>query len=191
MFLSLLHYVPYVLSCLTCPVPLVLIPYLLSCSMCLLLYVLLYSLASCPTCSRASCAILPHVPRVRPTCTHASRASCPKCSRALQAFYPKSSRALFASFTMCSLVSRASCLASYNAPRASCTVCSCALHTSCLTCLVPSEPFFSLRTLLVPRNLSTLCANITFCALEFPCLNSHFSIHFLLVIFEGILLKLE
>ena len=57
-------------------------------------------------------------------------------------------------------------------------------HTWCLTCLVSYVPSFFIRPYtIVPRNLSTACAKITFSALEFPCLMLLFSAHFLLLIF--------
>ena len=65
--------VPYVLSCLTCLVPYVLLcltcllPYMLSCLTCLVLYVPFALRASCQTCSRVSCVLRTLVPHVSST----------------------------------------------------------------------------------------------------------------------------
>ena len=84
MFLkSLLNYVPYVVSYLTCIVPYVFS--FLTCLTCFVLYVL-----SCLTCPRASCALCF-------ACSHASRALCSTCSRtshAIMSYVPLVHRAL-------------------------------------------------------------------------------------------------
>ena len=94
-------------------------------------------------CSRVLCVSCP-------TCSCVLRASCPTCSRA----------------------SHTSCLRWFRTSHALCFTC---FVTYVASCLGPMWPYashfispFSLRTLL-SRTLSTLCPNITFCALEFPC----------------------
>ena len=115
--------------------------------------------------------------------------SCPKGFRDLLAscsacLLPYVSRVLLALVphvpcAMCSLVSHVYCALRapvFHLPRA--------LRVSLPTwprawCLI--SPFF-LGTLLF-RILRTLSPNITFCALEFPCITLLFSVHLLLVIF--------
>ena len=71
---SLLNYVPYVLSCLTCPRTLrALVPHLLRVLRALVPYVL-----SCPTCSRALRALVPYVLSCL-TCFVPYVLSCPTC----------------------------------------------------------------------------------------------------------------
>ena len=114
-YLSLLNYVPYVLSC-----PLCLVPYLLSRSRALR--------ASCLRCSRTS--------RVScPTCSRASRASCPTCSRASRA---SCSRALRASCLTCSRALRA--LVPHVPYVLSCLMCLGPYMPSCFMCLLPYVP---------------------------------------------------
>ena len=111
--LSLLNYLPYMLSCPTCLVPYVLLyP---TCSRVLVrlaLHALVYyvfraSRTSCPTCSRALRASCP-------TCSHALRASCPMCSRATRASWPMCSCASHISCFMCLLTYVALCLAPFK-----------------------------------------------------------------------------
>ena len=137
-FLSLLNYVPYVLSCSTCShalctlVPNVphalralvpyatlcltyLVPYMLSCPTYLRPHVL-----SSHTCSRVIRALVSHVPRaLRAPVFHV-----PCASRASNPMWPRASH--------------------FMSPFSFSTLLSCTLHT--------------------------LCPNITFCALKFPCI---------------------
>ena len=98
------------------------------------------------------------------TYCRAQRASWPNWSSALHALYRTCSRALRASFPTCSCVSHSLCLA------CSCASCLCVLvflsHVSCALCALMLYESFSLRPL--SRASSSLCANVTFCALEFP-----------------------
>lgn len=196
--MSLLNYVTHVLSCPSC-----LLPHVLLCLTCLVRHVLY--ILSCLT------GLVPQVPRVscvpgalRPTCSRnsrvscptrscASNTSCPTCCRAqrtstslvphlscaLQALHPMCSRALLAYFPPCFLVSCALCPA-----------CSLASRASWLTYIVPSMhsffmSSFPLCTLQLPHTLSTLCANITLCALEFRRLPLLFFHSFLTCDFLG------
>ena len=100
--LSLLNYLPYVLSSPTC-----LVPYVLSYPTCsrvlvrLALHALVYYVFRA---SRTSC----------PTCSHALRASCPMCSRATRASWPMCSCASHISCFMCLLTYVALCLAPFK-----------------------------------------------------------------------------
>ena len=119
-------------------------------------------------------AVSGHVPLSCQRCSCAQRASCCACSRAPYALVPDAPGALHA-LVPCGLpILRA--LVLYFC-RFLCALLSHMLRALCLLvspCLVPSvfscfmSPF-SLHTLFVPCTLNTLCANITFCALEFPC----------------------
>ena len=132
---------------------------------------------SYPTWSHVSHALCHIFSRVQctlsPTCC---RAWCPSCftsSRSLRDSYHTCSPALRVSCPTYYRVSRARAL---RAPKLHVSLALCVLvpHVVlCLTCHVSYVPLyfkssFSLRNL-VPRALH-LCANITFCALEFPCL---------------------
>ena len=121
--MSLLNYVPYVLSCPTCLVP---------------------SVLSCLTC------LVPHVPRALPVLVpYVSGAS-----RVLARYVPRAPRAL-AFYVL-------------RAQHASCHTYFCA-SCSMWLCVSHFMSPFSSRTLLF-CTLRTLCPNITFCALEIPCI---------------------
>ena len=91
--------------------------------------------------------------------------------RALRALAPYLPRAPRASSPTCSRVHRALVPYVPLAPRTLCRTCSCVSRASssmwphALRFMCP----FSLRTLLF-RTLRTVCPNITFFALEFPCI---------------------
>ena len=143
-----------------------------------------------PHVPRALCVLVPNVPRA--LCTlelHlplALRASCPTCSRALRA-----------SCSTCSRGPRPSCHTCSFASRAYCPLCSSASRALCLTCLVPYvascfafyEPF--LLTTVFHHILYTLCPNIIFCALEFPCITVQFFCSFAAYDFLGKLTKVK
>ena len=129
---------------------------------------------------RALRALVPHVPHslrsLRPYVPCALRALVSHLPSTLRVSCPTCFRALRVSCLTCSRVLRASNPTCSCAPRVSCNMCCCVSPASCFTCLVSCvdsclalyETFF-LRTLLF-RNLHTLCPNITFCVLEFPCI---------------------
>ena len=90
-----------------------------------------------------------------------------------------------------------SCHTCCRALRVSCPACSWIPCFSSLRALMPHLPrtlcvlvlhLFSVISALVTqvrRIFCTLCANITFHALEFPCPRFYLSVHFLLLIFMG------
>ena len=127
--------------------------YLLLCSTCLKLYLLSCLMPCVLSCQRV----------LSPT-------SCRESNARILLGAP----CLHASFPMWFRLSRTSCLACFYASRVSCLMWCRAPRASCLTCLVPCvsscfmKPFPDV--LLVPRTLSSLFANITFCTLEFPYL---------------------
>ena len=140
---ALVAHVPYVFSSPTCFVPSALLcfaPYALSCPTCLVLH-----MASCTACISYS-----------------------SCSRALPASFPTCSRVSCFSYLACSCASHASCPMCSRAPVPPVSCASCPTCSHALWALFMS-PYGALR-ILVPRTLSTLCANIAFYVLEFPCL---------------------
>ena len=144
--------------------PTCLVPYMLSCLTCYLPYVLSCPSALCTTCfgtSRALGALVSQVSCVL-------RVLVPNMPRALGALVSYVPRTLHASCLPCCRIPRVSylgyffvlCLVSH-VPRVSRALCS--MCPPALWALLSHVP-------LVPCNLRTLCANTTFCTLEFPCL---------------------
>ena len=130
---SLLNYVPYLLSCPTCPRA---------------------SRTSCPTCScalRASCPMCSRALRAScSTCPRASRAWCPTCSRALRALLPHLPRALRALLPYMPRALRALVPCMPRALRALVPyVLSCPTYlvSYVASCLVLYEPFFLTYTI--------------------------------------------
>ena len=153
--MSLLNYVPYVLSCSTC-----LVPYVLTCPTCLGSYVLYVPrvlralVPPVPRALRAFCvlyALMPHVPYVL-WCSTCSRASYHTCNHAMRTSYP-----------MCSHASRALvpymvlCLVPYLFSYLTCFTCS---GTSRVLHVLEPHVSFVLHFfgMLVTRTLQDLCS---------------------------------
>ena len=122
-----------------------LVPYVLSCTWCVMSPVPRAQRSSCPTSSRALLALCPRYSRM-------SCASCLACSYDTRAFSP-------------------ACLV-HHVPH---TIPAFVPHVPfvlrafCAMCLRALWALFPYVTL-IPRSFHTLCANIIFCALAFPCL---------------------
>ena len=134
--------------CLTC-----LVPYAISCPTCLAPHMLLYHICLVfyySPVSRALCS----------TCSLAQRASRPMRSQISHALYSAYSSANLPR-SICDLVPHVSRLLR-------------ALYSMCLHTVW--APYHDVS--LVSRTFDTLCANIIFCALQFPCLTLLFSCSF-------------
>ena len=158
-------------------------PHELSCPMHLLPCVSRALCASWSTCSRAlyisypTCSLL-HVPRA--LCALVPNMPC-AVVHAIAPNVPQAPRALIPSvpWILRPVVSHVSHVVHALVPHVHRLPPHLVSHMSCS--YVPS--FFIRPYTIVPRNLSTACAKITFSALEFPCLMLLFSAHFLLLIF--------
>ena len=113
--------------------------------------------------------------------------SCPEYLVSYVLSYPTWLVSYVHSCTTCLVSYVLSCLKCLVSYVLSCFLCSCVsrrLYFACLVFYVVScltfTSLFSLHTLL-PRTLPTLCPNMTFCAVEFPCFTLQF---FLFAIFD-------